>query len=89
MMIERPPTSVDVGGIDYIIASDFRAMIEIEELIMEKSITEEQKVFAKAVSFSIASCSFSFNSVSCTRSSGWIKCELCLASITGSVPCSI
>lgn len=49
MMIERPPTSVDVGGIDYIIASDFRAMIEIEELIMEKSITEEQKVFAKEI----------------------------------------
>lgn len=49
MMIEKPPVSVDVGGLSYDIDPDFRTMIEIEDLIMGKGVTEEQKAFAEEV----------------------------------------
>lgn len=49
MMIEKPPVSVDVGGLNYDIDPDFRTMIEIEGLITRKSITEKQKVFANEI----------------------------------------
>lgn len=49
MMIEKPPVSVDVGGSRYDIDPDFRTMIEIENLIMGKSVTDEQKAFAQEI----------------------------------------
>lgn len=49
MMIEKPPMSVDVGGLNYDIDPDFRTMIEIEGLITGKSVTEKQKAFANEI----------------------------------------
>lgn len=49
MMIEKPPVFVDIGGLNYNIDPDFRTMIEIEELITGKNVTEEQKAFAKEI----------------------------------------
>lgn len=49
MMLQKPPMSVDVGGLNYDIDSDFRTMIEVENLIMGKTVTEEQKAFADEV----------------------------------------
>lgn len=41
--------SVDVGGLSYEIDADFRTMIEVENLIMGKEITEVQRMFAKEI----------------------------------------
>lgn len=49
MMMKKPPMSVDVGGLNYDIDSDFRTMIEIEDLIAGKSVTEDQKAFANEI----------------------------------------
>ncbi len=49
MMLQKPPMSVDVGGLNYDIDSDFRTMIEVENLIMGKTVTEEQKAFADEI----------------------------------------
>lgn len=49
MMLEKPPMSVDVGGLSYAIDPDFRTMIEVENLITGKDVTEEQKAFAEEI----------------------------------------
>lgn len=49
MIITKPPTSIDVEGLSYEIDADFRTMIEIEHLLMDKEVTEEQKFFAKEI----------------------------------------
>lgn len=49
MMIEKPPASVEVGGVLYKVDTDFRTMIEIENLITSKSVTERQEAFAKEI----------------------------------------
>lgn len=49
MIIQKPPASLDVGGIIYDIDTDFSTMIEIENLIMGKGITEEQRAFANEI----------------------------------------
>lgn len=49
MMIRKPPVSVDVGGLSYDIDADFRVMIEVENLIMGKEITQEQEAFAREI----------------------------------------
>lgn len=45
-MFEKPPVSVDVGGIKYNINSDFRVMMEFEEMIYAKP-TKDQEAFAQ------------------------------------------
>ncbi len=49
MIIERPPASVDVGGVLYDVDTDFGTMIEIENLIMGKDVTKEQRTFADEI----------------------------------------
>lgn len=49
MMIEKPPASVEVGGMPCEVDTDFRTMIEIENLIMGKGVTEEQRAFAHEI----------------------------------------
>lgn len=48
MIFRKPPTSVSVGGKDYEIETDFRAIIEVEHMIFGP-LTEEQEVFAKEI----------------------------------------
>ncbi len=49
MLVEKPPVSVDIEGLSYEIDADFRTMIEVENLIMGKGITEEQEIFAREI----------------------------------------
>ena len=49
MIIETPPASVDVGGVLYDVDTDFGTMIEIENLIMGKEVTKEQRTFADEI----------------------------------------
>lgn len=48
MILRRPPASVNVGGKDYEIETDFRTIIEVENMIFGP-LTEEQEVFAKEI----------------------------------------
>ena len=48
MILRRPPASVNVGGKDYEIETDFRTIIEVENMIFGP-LTEEQETFAREI----------------------------------------
>ena len=44
ILIDRLPKTIDVGGKEYKINSDFRASILFELLIQDRALTDEQKI---------------------------------------------
>nr|DAD75923.1 MAG TPA: hypothetical protein [Siphoviridae sp. ctX926] len=48
MILKKPPTTLKVGGKDYEIDTDFRTIIEVENMIFG-NLTEEQEAFAKEI----------------------------------------
>lgn len=48
MILRKPPTAVNVGGKDYEIETDFRAIIEVENMIFGP-LTKEQEAFAREI----------------------------------------
>ena len=48
MILRKPPTAVNAGGKDYEIETDFRTIIEVENIIFGP-LTEEQEAFAREI----------------------------------------
>lgn len=49
MRYEKPPVEVTVGGRPYPVDADFRTMIEVEEILFGKNLTEKQGKFADEI----------------------------------------